>query len=106
MSHKKLFRFYREEKLTACKRGDRKRAIDARAPMLIPIATNVRYSLNFVSAQFTDGREFRVLTALHDCTRDAWASPLIHHFPVCRLPVSLIGLSETWKAPYDCPCQS
>ena len=38
VNHKKLFRLYREEKLTVRRRGGRKRAIGTRAPMLIPMA--------------------------------------------------------------------
>ena len=70
MNHKRPFRLYREEKLTVRKRGGRKRAIGTRAPMLIPMATNDRWSLDFVSDQFTDGRRFRVLTVVDDCTRE------------------------------------
>ena len=70
MNHKKLFRLYREEKLTVRKRGDRKRAIGARAPMLVPLTANDRWSLDFVSDQLTDGRRFRVLTIVDDCTRE------------------------------------
>ena len=62
MNHKKLFRLYPEEKLTVRKRGGRKRAIGTRAPMLVPMAANDRWSLDFVSDQLTDGRRFRVLT--------------------------------------------
>ena len=40
VNHKRLFRLYREEKLTVRKRGGRKRAIGTRAPMLIPLAAN------------------------------------------------------------------
>ena len=40
ISHKKLLRLYREEKLTARCRGDGKRAIETRALMLIPMAPN------------------------------------------------------------------
>ena len=64
VNHKKLFRLYREEKLTVRKRGGRKRAIGTRAPMLIPMAANDRWSLDFVSDQLTDGRRFRVLTVV------------------------------------------
>lgn len=70
VNHKKLFRLYREEKLTVRKRGGRKRAIGTRAPMLIPLAANDRWSLDFVSDQFTDGRRFRVLTVVDNCTRE------------------------------------
>jgi len=66
----RLFRFYREEKLTVSKRGGRKRAIGTRAPMLIPMAANDRWSLDFVSDQLTDGRRFRILTVVDDCTRE------------------------------------
>jgi hypothetical protein len=51
VNHKRLFRLYREEKLTVRKRGGRKRAIGTRAPMLIPMAANDRWSLDFVSDQ-------------------------------------------------------
>ncbi|MBB2707018.1 UNVERIFIED_ORG: putative transposase [Rhizobium aethiopicum] len=73
VNHKRLFRLYREEKLAVRKRGGRKRAIGTRAPMLIPMAANDRWSLDFVSDQFTDGRRFRVLTVVDDCTRECLA---------------------------------
>ncbi|MBY4612796.1 MULTISPECIES: IS3 family transposase [Rhizobium] len=73
VNHKKLFRLYREEKLTVRKCGGRKRAIGTRAPMLIPLAANDRWSLDFVSDQLTDGRRFRVLTVVDDCTRECLA---------------------------------
>jgi transposase InsO family protein len=73
LNHKKLFRLYREEKLTVRKRGGRKRAIGTRAPMLIPMAGNDHWSLDFVSDQLTDGRRFRVLTVVDHCTRECLA---------------------------------
>lgn len=73
VNHKKLFRLHREEKLTVRKRSGRKQAIGTRAPMLIPMAANNRWSLDFVSDQLTDGRRFRVLTVVDDCTRECLA---------------------------------
>jgi len=70
VNHKKLFRLYREERLTVRRRGGRKRAIGTRAPMLLPLAPNERWSLDFVSDQFTDGRRLRILTVVDDCTRE------------------------------------
>ncbi len=52
------------------KRGGRKRALGTRAPMLVPLMPNQRWSLDFVSDQFTDCRRFRVLTVVDDCTRE------------------------------------
>ncbi|TAY62895.1 IS3 family transposase [Rhizobium ruizarguesonis] len=73
VNHKRLFRLYREEKLTVRKRGGRKRAIGTRAPMLVPMVANDRWSLDFVSDQFTDGRRLRILTVVDDCTRECLA---------------------------------
>src|SRR5215831_7470707 len=73
VNHKKLFRLYREERLAVRRRGGRKRAIGTRAPMMVPVAANDRWSLDFVSDQLTDGRRFRILTVVDDCTRECLA---------------------------------
>ena len=73
VNHKRLFRLYHEEKLSVRKRGGRKRALGTRAPMLVPLLPNQRWSLDFVSDQFTDCRRFRVLTVIDDCTRECIA---------------------------------
>ena len=73
VNHKRLFRLYREERLSVRKRGGRKRALGTRAPMLVPLLPNQRWSLDFVSDQFTDCRRFRVLTVIDDCTRECIA---------------------------------
>jgi putative transposase len=73
VNHKRLFRLYREEKLSVRKRSGRKRALGTRAPMLVPLLPNQRWSLDFVSDQFTDCRRFRVLTVIDDCTRECIA---------------------------------
>jgi len=73
VNHKKLFRLYREEKLAVRRRGGRKRAIGTRAPMLVPLRPDQRWSLDFVSDQLTDGRRFRILAVVDDCTRECLA---------------------------------
>jgi putative transposase len=73
VNHKRLFRLYREERLTVRRRGGRKRAIGTRAPMAPAFAPNERWSLDFVADQLTDGRRFRVLAVVDDCTRECLA---------------------------------
>lgn len=73
MNVKKLRRLYGEEKLQVRKRGGRKRALGTRRPMLVPDRPNQRWSLDFVSDSFTDGRRFRVLTVVDDHTRECLA---------------------------------
>jgi len=61
------------ERLAVRRRGGRKRAIGTRAPMTVAMAPNDRWSLDFVSDQLTDGRRFRILTVVDDCTRECLA---------------------------------
>ena len=56
INHKKLYRIYKEERLTVRKRGGRKRALGTRRPMAIPQGRNQRWSLDFVSDVLNDGR--------------------------------------------------
>ena len=44
-----------------------------RAPMETPLAPNQRWILDFVSDQLTDGRRFRILAVVDDCTRECLA---------------------------------
>jgi putative transposase len=46
---KKLYRIYREERLTVRRRGGRKRALGTRAPMVIPQGPNQRWSLDYIA---------------------------------------------------------
>jgi putative transposase len=70
VNHKKLRRIYAEEKLQVRRRGGRKRALGTRRPMVLPDGPNQRWSLDFVSDAFTDGRRFRILTVVDDYTRE------------------------------------
>src|SRR4029453_7818239 len=49
LNRKKLYRLYKEERLTVRKRGGRKRALGTRAPIAIPQGANQRWSLDFLS---------------------------------------------------------
>jgi putative transposase len=73
VNHKRLFRLYREERLMVRRRGGRKRAMGTRAPITLPLQPNDRWSLDFVSDQLVDGRRFRILTVVDDCTRECLA---------------------------------
>ena len=41
--------------------------------MTTPMQPNDRWSLDFVSDQLTDGRRFRMLAVVDDCTRECLA---------------------------------
>jgi putative transposase len=73
VNRKRVQRIYREERLTVRRRGGRKRAIGTRRPIETALAPNQRWSLDFVSDQMTDGRRFRILTVVDNCTRECLA---------------------------------
>jgi putative transposase len=73
MNHKRFRRLYREEKLHVRRRVGRKRALGVRAPLQLPSGPNERWSLDFVSDCFTDGRRFRILAVVDDFTRESLA---------------------------------
>lgn len=73
VNRKRVQRLYREERLTVRRRGGRKRAMGTRRPIEVPLAANQRWSLDFVSDQMTDGRRFRILTVIDNCTRECLA---------------------------------
>jgi putative transposase len=66
-------RLYREERLTVRRRGGRKRAMGTRRPIEAALTPNQRWSLDFVADQLTDGRRFRILAVVDDCTRECLA---------------------------------
>jgi len=70
LNRKKLYRLYKEERLTVRKRGGRKRALGTRAPMAVPQDRNLRWSLDFVADTLVSGRRFRILTLVDDFTRE------------------------------------
>ena len=73
VNRKRVERLYREERLTVRRRGGRKRAMGTRRPIVTPLAANQRWSLDFVSDQLSDGRRFRILAVVDDCTRECLA---------------------------------
>lgn len=85
ISRKKLYRLYKEERLTVRKRGGRKRAWGTRAPMAIPQDQNLCWSLDFVMDTLFSGRRFRVLTLVDDFLPGMFGSGRRHlaYRPAC-----------------------
>jgi putative transposase len=73
LNRKKLYRLYKEERLTVRKHGGRKRALGTRAPMAVPQGINQRWSLDFVSDALIDSRRFRILAVIDDFSRECLA---------------------------------
>jgi putative transposase len=108
VNHKRLFRLYREERLTVRRRGGRKRALGTRAPMLVPQLPNERWSLDFVADQFIDGRRMRILVVVDAAPANAWRSYPTPRSPVPGSPANStdcwpIAVSRRWLSPTTAP---
>jgi len=67
---KKIYRIYREENLMVRRRKGRKRALGTRLPLPKPDSLNQVWSLDFLSDALSDGRRFRVLGVMDQCSRE------------------------------------
>ena len=95
MNHKKLRRLYREERLQVRRRVGRKRALGTRAPMALPQGPNQRWSLDFLSDAFCDGRRFRILAIVDDFTRECLTLVADTSLPGLRVVRELDALIAT-----------
>ena len=94
VNHKKLYRLYKEERLTARKRGGRNRALGTRAPMAIPQGANQRRSLDFVSDSLIDGRRFRILCVIDDFSRECLTTVVDNSLSGVRVARELDHIAE------------
>src|SRR6185503_1216021 len=99
LSPKKLYRLYKEERLTVRKRGGRKRALGTRAPMAIPQDANLRWSLDFVMDTLVSGRRFRILTLVDDFTRGCRGLVVDASLTALRVVRELGHISESRGCP-------
>jgi len=100
MNLKKVYRLYREERLTVRKRGGRKRALGTRAPMAIPQEPNQRWSLDFVSDALACGRRSACSTSSTIIAGNAWRASSI---PRCQAGVSCASCPPL---PSDAGCRA
>lgn len=70
---KKIYRLYCEEKLSVKRRRGRKRALVTRKPLPQATRMNEVWSLDFVSDAMNDGRRFRILGVMDQCSRECLA---------------------------------
>ncbi len=91
---KKLYRIYKEERLTVRKRGGHKRALGTRTPMTITQKANQRWSLDFVSDALVDGRRFRILCVIDDFSRECLATVVDNSLSGERVARELDAIAE------------
>jgi putative transposase len=70
-NHKRVYRLYREAGLGVRKRRKRDRVAVERQPLIVPSGPNHTWSMDFVFDATCDGRPFKCLTVVDDCTKES-----------------------------------
>ena len=99
MNHKKLFRLYKEERLTVRRRKGRKRATGSRVEMPVPHRPGDRWPLDFVSDSLQSGRKLRILAVIDDCTRENLCLAVDFSFSGARVARELDQLIRVYGKP-------
>jgi putative transposase len=98
VNHKRVERLYREEGLQV-RRRRKKRVAVPRQPLRAPTQPRERWSVDFVHDTLADGRVFRCLTIVDDCTRECPAIEVAFGIPGTRVVQVLERLAATGGLP-------
>ena len=100
VNHKKVYRIYREEKLSLRAKKRKKYISVTRTPLPTPSAANERWSMDFVSDQLgPNGRRFRCLNIVDDFTRECLAIVVDTSLPGERVAETLDRLAFSGRRP-------
>ena len=99
VNHKRVERIYRQEGLSLRKRKKKRQTAALRIVLPTPKGPNKRWSMDFVSDQLSDGRKFRSLTIVDDCSRESPAIEVDTSLPGKRVTRVLDRLAETRGLP-------
>jgi putative transposase len=106
INYKRVQRIYQQEGLQVRRRRRKHRAKVPRMPMPVPTQANERWSMDFVRDTLGDGRAFRALTIVDDCTREAPAIEVDFSLPGERVVAVLDRLARTWGKPKAIVCDN
>ena len=84
VNHKKVYRLYCQLNLKLRRRRKNKIKSERRQPMPLPTNTNQRWSIDFVSDSFWDGRRFRTLNIVDDFSRECLGIEISTSIPGAR----------------------
>lgn len=105
VNRKRTYRLYNEENLQLRQRK-KKKLQRPRQPMVVPIATNIRWSMDFVSDQLSNGRRFRVLNVKDDYSKELIGQLVAYSITGKQVAEFLDQLIEQRSAPDQITCDN
>ena len=100
VTHKRLWRLYRAERLQVGARPGKQRVpAHVQQPLVVPAKPNGCWSLDFRSDALTDGRRFRTLNVVEDWNREVLGIEVDFSLPARRVVALLTDLVARHGAP-------
>lgn len=99
VNRKRICRLYREEGLQVRRKARKQAARASRMPRLVATKPNRAWSMDFMSDTFADGRCFRLLNIIDDCTRESLVMLVSVSIPGRRVVRELERLAATRGLP-------
>jgi putative transposase len=85
VNHKRVYRLYREERLSLRRHKRKRFRAEARLPLVLPTQANQVWTMDFVRDELADGRKFRTLDLMDGYTREAPQIEVDHSLPGGRV---------------------
>ncbi len=105
INHKRTYRLYREAQLQLRQR--KKKKLDRpRMPLVVPVATDIRWSMDFVSDQLSNGRRFRILNVKDDYSKELIGQYVAFSISGNQVARFLDQLIEARQAPDQITCDN
>lgn len=105
VNHKRTERIYTQERLQIRKR--KKKKLDRpRMPLVVPTACDIRWSMDFVADQLSNGRRFRVLNVKDDYSKELLGQLVAYSISGTMVSRFLNQLVEARSAPDQITCDN
>ena len=105
INQKRTYRLYSEEKLQLRQR--KKKKLDRpRMPLSVPIAQDIRWSMDFVSDQLSNGRRFRILNVKDDYSKELIGQYVAFSISGVQVARFLDQLIDARRAPDQITCDN
>ena len=85
VNHKRVYRLYREERLTVRRHRGRRHVAEPRGPVVRPTQPKERWGMDFIHDACVDRRRFRCLTMVDEFTRECLAIEVDTSLPAARV---------------------
>ena len=85
VNHKRVYRLYREERLSVRQRKRKRIGAVERQPLAIATRANERWSMDFISDALSEGQKFRSLNIVDDFSRECLSAEVDTSIPGARV---------------------